>query len=288
MATPRTRALKGLCIGLIGTGAVARYLVPALEQCGASVRVHSRSLPRARALGTAVARVEQLFTDCDVLLVCVPDRFLAAWSAKLAQALPARRRTRAILHTSGAAGSDALHSLTKLGLATGYMHPLLSLPRGRKAPRAGGLPPGFAVGGDAAARRLGTRCARALGGLVLAPRKGSELDYHLAASLVANGAVALFALAEEHMRAAGVPRAAYAALLESVAHNLATLDTHAAQSGPITRGDVATLARHWQRLSARSRSRYRGLAEQLIEISPATAPSKREMRRVLRGRARPG
>lgn len=288
MAKPRSRALKGLCIGLIGTGAVARYLARALRQAGARVRVHSRSLPRARALGTAVSTAEQLFRGCDVLFLCVPDRFLSAWSTKLARALPGRRRTRAILHTSGAAGSDALHSLTKLGLATGYMHPLLSLPRGRKAPGDTWLAPGFAVGGAPAAKRLGSRVARALGGLVLAPRKGRELDYHLAASLVANGAVALFALAEEHMRAAGVPRAAYAALLESVAHNLATLDTHAAQSGPITRGDVATLARHWQRLSARSRSRYRGLAEQLIELSPAAARSKREMRRLVRGGARPG
>lgn len=238
-----------------------------------------------------------------MLLVCVRDEALAEVIEELARA--ARDcdtvRTRVVLHVSGATPVSVLQPLERQGLAIGKLHPLLSLPKvspQRAVPVAGtalktaakaalknGLPAHYVAQypapSSALARRHAKRLVKALGGQYCELSRGHEADYHLAASLVANGALALFAAATSHMQAAGVPGRAYAALLESVAHNLARCTPAQAQTGPIARGDAATVERHWRRLNPRHRSLYRAFAEVLLELSPATRAEKQRIARVL-------
>jgi len=255
----------------------------------------------------------------DVLLVCVRDEALAEVVEELARAASDcdTVRTRVVLHVSGATPVSVLQPLERQGLAIGKLHPLLSLPKvspQRAVPVAGtarktalkaaqktalktaqkttakaalknGLPAHYvaqySARSSALARRHAKSLVKALGGQYCELSRGHEADHHLAASLVANGALALFAAATSHMQAAGVPGRAYAALLESVAHHLARLTPTEAQTGPIARGDAATVERHWRRLGSRHRSLYRALAEVLLELSPATRAEKQRIARVL-------
>jgi predicted short-subunit dehydrogenase-like oxidoreductase (DUF2520 family) len=247
-----------------------------------------------------------------VLLVCVRDEALAEVVEELARAARDADtvRTRVVLHVSGATPVSVLQPLERLGLAIGKLHPLLSLPKvspQREVPVAGTAQKTALKAAEknrllahyvaqysakssrsrsgarnaALARRHAKSLVKALGGQYCELAPGQEADHHLAASLVANGALALFAAATSHMQAAGVPSRAYAALLESVAHNLARLTPTEAQTGPIARGDAATVERHWRRLGPHHRSLYRALAEVLLELSPATRAEKQRIARVL-------
>ena len=297
-----------LRVGIVGSGAVARHFALGLSGAGARVHIWARRSARARALGAWCPTFAELLAKSDVLLVCVRDEALADVIEELARA--ARDcdpvRTRVVLHVSGATPVSVLQPLERQGLAIGKLHPLLSLPKvspQRAVPVAGtapkknalktaakaalknGLPAHYVAQypapSSALARRHAKRLVKALGGQYCELSRGHEADYHLAASLVANGALALFAAATSHMQAAGVPGRAYAALLESVAHNLARCTPAQAQTGPIARGDAATVERHWRRIGSRHRSLYRALAEVLLELSPATRAEKQRIARVL-------
>ncbi len=297
-----------LRVGIVGSGAVARHFALGLSGAGARVHIWARRSARARALGAWCPTFAELLAKSDVLLVCVRDEALAEVIEELARAARDSDpvRTLVVLHVSGATPVSVLQPLERQGLAIGKLHPLLSLPKvspQRAVPVAGtapkknalktaakaalknGLPAHYvaqySAPSSALARRHAKRLVKALGGQYCELSAGHEADYHLAASLVANGALALFAAATSHMQAAGVQGRAYAALLESVAHNLARCTPAQAQTGPIARGDAATVERHWRRLGSRHRSLYRALAEVLLELSPATRAEKQRIARVL-------
>jgi predicted short-subunit dehydrogenase-like oxidoreductase (DUF2520 family) len=90
--------------------------------------------------------------------------------------------------------------------------------------------------------------ARALGGLPYAVPAGARAAYHLAASLVANDTVALFAAATDLAVAAGLSpetaRQALAHLLAGAARSLAASPPGHALTGPVSRGDVETVRSH--------------------------------------------
>jgi predicted short-subunit dehydrogenase-like oxidoreductase (DUF2520 family) len=85
----------------------------------------------------------------------------------------------------------------------------------------------------------------------MTPRAWPKLDlaaYHAAAGLVANGSAALAAAGAELLKAAGCPPAelgrVLGPLLRSVAQNVEALGLPGALTGPIRRGDRATVQRH--------------------------------------------
>jgi predicted short-subunit dehydrogenase-like oxidoreductase (DUF2520 family) len=113
---------------------------------------------------------------------------------------------------------------------------------------------------------------RALGGRELALRPGTKADYHLAATLVSNGSLALFELARAHFERAArdrrSAREAFAALLAATAANLAQSGPREALTGPIARGDLESVRGHLARAgSARERELYRALGRVLLELA---------------------
>jgi predicted short-subunit dehydrogenase-like oxidoreductase (DUF2520 family) len=270
----RTRgpALRGQTIALVGAGGLARALAPALRGAGARVVI----AVRAAFAADAAAAVG----DASSVILCVPDDALAGVARELARCGPGRGRS--VLHASGFAGLRPLAPLARAGWKTGWLHPLLPMPRGGgRARRFEGA--WFALGG--CARPL----VRALGGRELALRRGSEADYHLAATLVSNGSLALFELARRHFERATQnrthARTAFAALLAATAANLAQSNPREALTGPIARGDLESVRGHLAR-SARGdeRALYRALGRVLLELAaPRLAPARqRELRTLLR------
>ncbi len=111
------------------------------------------------------------------------------------------------------------------------------------------------IRGDEAAE---TRARTLAKHLKMTARTFTKLDpvgYHAAAGLVANGAAALAALGAELLVKSGVPRAEapklLGPLLRSVAENVEALGFPEALTGPIRRGDAASITKQIGILEAR-------------------------------------
>jgi predicted short-subunit dehydrogenase-like oxidoreductase (DUF2520 family) len=165
----------------------------------------------------------------DAVLLCVPDGEIAAAAAAVAPALP-------VGHCSGANGLDVL-----VGREAFAFHPLMTVPR-EGVPRFAGA--GAAIAGSTP-RALAV--ARALADhLGMRPMTVADEDraaYHAAASIASNFLVTLEGAAEQLAGTAGVARAQLAPLVRAAVEDWARLGARDALTGPIARGDEATVAR---------------------------------------------
>lgn len=241
---------------VLGAGRAGRSIAVALAAAGRPViGLHGRRPPEAgpSASGVAQSRGELRDTriaDADVVLVTVRDAQLDEALGQLA-ATPLAPRT-VVLHASGAADPAGLADLRAAGHPVGTFHPLVPLAdseRGAELLRGAWI----GVDGDGAARDAGRALASAVGANVLEIPAGAKPAYHAAAVFASNFPVVLAAAAASLLRGAGVDPSsadgAVQALITGAVGNLAArpLDGRsvaAALTGPIARGDAATVALH--------------------------------------------
>jgi len=209
-------------IAVIGRGRLGSVLAAALDA------------------GPPLARGEAIAPDTDVVILAVPDAALAALAAELTPG-------PLVGHCSGALSLDVLAPHVERF----SLHPLMSLTAesgpaqliGAGAAIAGSSPRALAIAGELAARAglqqftLGDE-DRAL--------------YHAAASIASNFLVALESIADRLFSSVGVEHRHTAALARASLENWATLGGERALTGPIARGDNATVARQRQALAARA------------------------------------
>jgi predicted short-subunit dehydrogenase-like oxidoreductase (DUF2520 family) len=203
-------------IAIVGAGRLGTALAAALRAAGVGV---TGPLRRGEAMPAAATAV----------LLCVPDAEIAAAAA----ALPAGPL---VGHCSGATGLEALGARESFAL-----HPLMTVPAGGDAVFAGA---GAAIDGSSpAALAAADALARALG---MTPTRVDGADraaYHAAASIASNFLVTLEGAAERLAATAGVDRALLAPLVRAAVENWAARGAAEALTGPIARGDEATVAR---------------------------------------------
>lgn len=260
---------------IVGTGRLGSALAQALRRAGVHVSVW-------RGRGPWPSRR----TRIDVALLAVADPFIEGVAAKLAPRLDAHC---VVLHASGARSIEALHPLAPR--SRGVMHPLVSF-ASRRAPSLASCT--VVIAGDPGAVRAARSLARVLRLSVIAQSIHGP-RYHAAAALVANGAAALASSAVGSLEAQGVPRRAaeraIAGLLRSVADNVAALGLPAALTGPIVRGDAATVAAHREAVDARTLRAYDALAPLILDVARAAGLSPTAARRIravlTRDRGRP-
>ncbi len=244
-------------IAVVGTGPVARAIARGHSDCGGRVvAVISRDAERARAVAVG-ARSERGTTDlaaaltADVVIVAVRDRAVPAVGDRLA-ALD-RAGDCVILHTSGAlSGSD----LGDEPLRIGSLHPLQSFteqpgaedPDAALAARLAGVHWFHEGAGRDEARAL----VDAWGGVFHALQPGGKALYHAGAAILSNHTIALAHAATRLFTLAGVPPAdaapPLARLLTGTARNVAEIGLPGALTGPVSRGDVATVHLHLKAL----------------------------------------
>ena len=173
----------------------------------------------------------------------------------------------AALHLSGSLGPEVLHPLAARGFATAACHPLQTFTGSPEdAARFAGA--SFAVEGCEAGRATAEALVLTFGGHAFSLPSGTRALYHLAASLGANGLTGLVAAARDALAATGIgPDAALAALaplLRTALHEALRSGPEAALTGPVSRGDEATLERHRHALLAWDESRV-ALFEALLD-----------------------
>jgi predicted short-subunit dehydrogenase-like oxidoreductase (DUF2520 family) len=197
----------------------------------------------------------------DAVLLCVPDGQIAAAAAAIAPG-------RLVGHCSGATGLDALS-----GHEAFVMHPLMTV-TAHGADFAGA---GAAIGGTTPrARALATDLAAALGLQPIALEEADRPAYHAAASIASNFLITLEAMAERVAASAGVTRAQLVPLVRATVENWAELGPERALTGPIARGDEATVER--QRAAVAERApELLALFDALVDATRALARHTHEM-----------
>jgi predicted short-subunit dehydrogenase-like oxidoreductase (DUF2520 family) len=213
---------KGDRIAIVGAGRVGVPLAGALRDAGLVVE---GPLGRGQAPGS-----------CDAVVLCVPDAEIPAAAEAVAGAAPL------VGHTSGATPLAALASANaeRFGL-----HPLQTFAPGSGPEAFRGA--GAAVAGSTPqALDFAASLARRLGMTPFEIDEAGRAAYHAAASLASNFLVTLQAAAESIAAGAGLEpseaRALLVPLLRRTVDNLAELGPESALTGPIARGDHATVA----------------------------------------------
>jgi predicted short-subunit dehydrogenase-like oxidoreductase (DUF2520 family) len=215
---------------IVGPGRAGSSIAYAARRAGIKVAVTGRSPDPAVLSGACV-------------LLCVPDGAIAEAAAGIGRAGAA---PRLVGHTSGA---TTLEPLLAAGAAEGCfsLHPLQTLPDGR-SDLAGA--PAAVAGTDARAEAVAAALAQALGMTAFAIDETDRALYHAAASMASNFLVTLEQGASELLAGSGVenPRAVLAPLVRRTLENWIA-DGPSALTGPIARGDEATVLRHREAIS---------------------------------------
>ena len=220
---PRLEALGGPTrIGVVGRGRLGRALASALAAAGYEVvgPAGRDELPAGEAI-----------------VLCVPDREIEVAARAVAGA------ATFVGHTSGATPLGALAPAQRAGAQAFALHPLVSVPG--DGARFEGV--GCAVAGSTpAALAFVEATARRLGMSPFAIDDEQRAAYHAAASIASNFLVTLEAAAEALLAATGLDaahgRALLAPLVRSSVENWAALGPRRALTGPVARGDEATIA----------------------------------------------
>jgi predicted short-subunit dehydrogenase-like oxidoreductase (DUF2520 family) len=174
----------------------------------------------------------------DIVLLCVPDGEIAP-AAALIPIGPA------VGHCSGATGLEPLARHAEAF----SLHPLMTV----TASGAHFAGAGAAVAGTTErSRQLATELAQALGMHPFAVADEDRVAYHAAASIASNFLVTLEAAAERLAAAAGVDRDALIPLVRATVENWAALGAERALTGPVARGDEATVARQRAAIAQRT------------------------------------
>lgn len=208
----------------------------------------------ARALGAAgwevvapVSRGEDpaaAAEGVELLVLAVPDGAVAGLATAVSPVA-----TTVVAHLAGSLGLDVLAGHRRRAA----IHPLRAIPTPATDLRGAW----FAVTGDP----LGERVVDDLGGRRVAVADADRVAYHAAACIASNHLVALLGQVERVAATAGVPLDAYLDLVRHTVDNVAALGPAAALTGPVRRGDEATLARHLAALDPAERPAYEALAD---------------------------
>jgi predicted short-subunit dehydrogenase-like oxidoreductase (DUF2520 family) len=249
-----------LVLAVVGAGRAGGAVSRAARAAGVEVRLAGRGeVPDAAAGATAV-------------LLCVPDQEIeSACGAVAAGGPPAF-----VGHLSGATSLRALASAAERGAGTFSLHPLQTIPDAET--ELTGTPCAVSAA-SAPAREFAESLARRLGMRPFPLDDERRAAYHAAASIASNFLVVLEEAAARLLAEAGIedPREVLSPLVLRTAANWSERGS-AALTGPIARGDEATVEAHLEALAEHSPElidSYRALAERARAI--AAGASEREL-----------
>ncbi|HEV8123807.1 MAG TPA: DUF2520 domain-containing protein [Gemmatimonadales bacterium] len=277
MASPALR------IAVVGAGRMGQGLGGALAGKGQTVTILGRRAQdvnppfslQADAWGPALR-------TADLVILATPDAAVAAVAAELA-GLGFIDNRHVVLHLAGPLDKTILAPLEPTGAALGSFHPLQTVADPKRA--AESLRGAYAgLEGDPRAQAMGARLAKLLDMKTFVIPLGAKAKYHAAAVLVANYTVGLLGVAQRIAGEAGIPQdiagQMYQPLLQGAMANLAALGPIQALTGPIRRGDLATLRIHLAALSARDRELYRTVGLAVLGVARAAGLAEERAQQV--------
>src|SRR5881392_34050 len=261
-------------VGIIGPGRAGVGLALALARAGYLVRLYGRRKraipdPLELTVGAADAAPPPAWlAQAGVVILAVRDDAIRPLAQTLARG--GVRPEHVVLHLSGAQGQEALAPLVPSRAALGSLHPLqtISDPE-RAAERLKGA--WAAVEGMPRAVEVAERLAQDLGLRPFRIPSQAKPMYHAGAVFASNYFVVVEAVAQRLLRHAGLSDAeawqALRPLVEGTLENLGQLGPLAALTGPVARGDEATIRRHVEALTRDDAALYRVLGRAALELA---------------------
>ena len=207
--------------------------------------------PVPAVVAVGIAELPRLATR---VLIAVSDRAVEPVAEALASA---GMRSGAALHTCGAGGPDALRALRMKGVACGMLHPLQTIMTAEQGVKSL-AEAAFGLSGDSEATRWGDEIVEAIRMVTGGDGQALHIDadrssfYHAGAVMASNALNAVLDAAMILMAHAGVAREpalrAIAPLARTSLQNALASGPRAALTGPVVRGDAATVAAHTEAL----------------------------------------
>ena len=237
-------------VAVIGLGNWGASLAAALNSAGLLAgRVHaSHRINQAKANATQKP-IPGLAAR--ILWLCVPDAAIASTAAWLAHER-SDLSGQLVVHSSGALDRSVLAAAAHAGARTASIHPMMSFPTRRIVPQAGVR---FAVEtADDATRQELFRLIRRLHGNPFAIQGTGKAMYHAGAMFASPLLVAALNAGVRCLQQAGIQeKEALTLLCPMAAATVANVQRRGLRrsfSGPIARGDTATLKLHREALAS--------------------------------------
>lgn len=252
---------------LVGPGRAGTAVALALHSAGwRPVAVAGRTPDAASAtrlgdrLGVATVPVGAAGRGVTLVVIATPDGAIESTARAVAGSL---EPAALVIHLAGARGLDALAPVVdaRPDVAVGALHPLQTLPDGADGTDLAGA--FAAVAGPDAVVEL----ALALGLRPFRVDDGRRARYHAAACVASNHLVALLGQVERLAAAADVGFEVFEPLVRASVDHAFAQGPRAALTGPVARGDVATVVAHLDALPGDEQGTYRALAREAHRLS---------------------
>ena len=269
-------------LNIIGAGKVGRVLGRLFSESGSFIvqdvmtRSEAGAADAVRFIGAGApaSRIEQM-RAANVWMLAVSDDQIEAACAQLAAGTGAGAGLvgAVVFHCSGAKSAGALDAAARSGALTASVHPIRSF----ADPDC--VAQNFAdtfcgVEGDSVALALLGEALAAIGARAVPIDAAAKTVYHAASVFASNYLVTVLDAALRAYQAAGigedVARQLAGPLAAESLANVMRIGAGAALTGPIARGDVATVARQQQALDAwdgPSGELYRALATATTQLA---------------------
>jgi len=251
-------------MALLGLGRAGRDVAHLLLDSGLPVSLLWNRSPVPPVNDRPVSHDELPTTiDAETVILAVADRALE----ELARSLQGRLASGTILlHLSGVQPAAVLRDA---GQPCGSMHPLQTLVGDGHPSR----PFPWILEGDGPAIEAGKRLAQALGCEATVLPSADKVRYHMAACSASNLLIALVDLCERQLSAAGIPPehlpGLFLPLMSATLEHVAEQGTVASLTGPVSRGDAATVNAHLRTLddNLADQEAYRALSRLLVRVA---------------------
>ena len=265
-----------LGVGIIGAGKVGAVLGAALRAAEHAVvgvsAVSDASRERAETMlpGVPVLEVQDIVERAELVLLAVPDDALGPLVDGLAK-LGAWQPGQLVAHTSGRFGVGILRPIRAAGAIPLALHPAMTF-TGMSLDLTRLLDCSFGVTADPAMLPIAQALVVEMGAEPVAIAEGDRTVYHAALPHGSNHLVTLVAQASELLREVGVeaPERMLGPLLRASLEN-ALASGESALTGPVSRGDVGTVAAHSEALRELDGGSGGDILEAYLAMARATA-----------------
>jgi predicted short-subunit dehydrogenase-like oxidoreductase (DUF2520 family) len=265
-------------VALVGPGRLGTLVAHALNAAGAPVvRVaggsdEARARLRDRLAGLRDVPLDEVAQGVDLVVIATPDAAIADVVDRLVRA-DALDESHGVVHLAGVHGLAPLRRAGLAGARIAALHPATTVPTGAHDPA---LLHGVAWAVTAAEgdRGWASGIVEMLGGDPFDVPEDARVRYHAALALASNAVGAAVVAARRILLTAGVGAPEH--LLAPIARASAESAAHAGASaltGPVVRGDAATVAAH--------------LAALDVDL-PELADTYRDLSRAVLAAVRPG
>lgn len=283
-------------IGFIGAGAVGSAFGVRLSQLGYEViAVYNVSLEAAqrfakRVPGCHICQTAQELVDlADFVFITTPDDSISKVATELKW-----HPGQSVVHCSGASSTDTLEPAQQQGAKVGSIHPCQTFTGIDQAIE--NLPGStFAIEAEEPLRGILTDMAQALDGDWVYLTAEDKALYHAAACIACNYFYTIVKLATDLWQNFGKSNAeatkAYLPLLRGAVNNIENVGFPHCLTGPIARGDLATIRKHivaLEKYAPEMLPLYRDLGIRTIPIALAKGSIDQsraeELKALLRGK----